>query len=198
MADGWDQGNQGTGQGGYGSGFGEAPAYGAGDFQNFWGGQGYPWGGPYPANLGTGYGPEFGGGWATWSGQVGQNFGPGQTGIPEGSELSDQEIERLINRALDNDPLTQNTDIMVKINQHVVTLTGTVRGKHAKMRAGDIAWRAPGVDDVHNQVQIKGRGQQTQQGAQAGQIEQETRPVQKQQEQKTPASQKKAAGTGAS
>jgi hypothetical protein len=99
-------------------------------------------------------------------------FAPTLTGTPLGTpfkvgeQLSDQEIENLINDTLDLDPLTCKTDIQVQCQDHVVTLTGTVTSRLVKIAAGNDCWVIPGVRDVDNNIQIKSRSQQGQKQAQ--------------------------------
>jgi len=79
-----------------------------------------------------------------------------------GEQLTDSEIESVINDALDLEPVTSNADIQVTCQDHVVTLIGTSVNRIAKIVAGTIAWSVPGVRDVENTIQIKSRSQQGQ------------------------------------
>jgi len=139
------------------------------DLQNRFGG--------YLPPFDTGRGPAFGAGYGTWSGQTGQAFGPGTIAWNPGTELTDQQIENLLYDALDDDPMVPDTaDIGVSVKDHVVTLSGTVRNKNLKRHLDAMAWAAPGVRDVNNTIQVKGRRPQ---GSTSGQTQKETRPAPK-------------------
>ena len=76
----------------------------------------------------------------------------------EGRNLSDSDIQNAVYDALDNDPaIPWNAEITATVKDHVVTLDGTVGNKAMKQAAGYEAWETPGVDDVHNNLQIEGR-----------------------------------------
>jgi len=49
-----------------------------------------------------------------------------------------------------------NKDIRVKVSDHAATLTGTVNSWRQKEEAGHIAWGAPGVWTVDNQLAVEG------------------------------------------
>lgn len=152
--------------GGYGPAWG-GPNYGAGTYGSGYAGSGgygtgwnnyappNPYGSNYPGgnwgNAGGTYGA--GGNWSYWPG-----YGYGQPNYRQGAgPISDQHIEYQVNDALDSDPMTANTDINASVKDHVVTLAGTVRSRRAKMIADHIAWNGPGVDDVHNRIEVQGR-----------------------------------------
>lgn len=50
--------------------------------------------------------------------------------------------------------LPDDAEINVDSEAGVVTLSGTVMSKEIKHAAGDDAWWMPGVDDVHNDLQM--------------------------------------------
>jgi hypothetical protein len=68
------------------------------------------------------------------------------------------------------DPLIPaNVEINVDSDAGVVTLTGTVPTKQVKHAAGDDAWWIPGVDDVHNDIQVQvRRPREEQEGREGG------------------------------
>ncbi|HZU11916.1 MAG TPA: BON domain-containing protein [Chloroflexota bacterium] len=119
---------------------------------------------PYVSGAGNAAAPP--GTWGNAAGSYGTGgssgywpgWGYGQPNFRQPQyHLSDQQIEQQISDALDSHPVTANADIDVAVQDHAVTLTGRVKGRQAKMLAEDIAWNSPGVDDVHNQVQVTGR-----------------------------------------
>lgn len=119
-----------------------------------------------PSNAGTfganmGHSADVFGAGYTFNSYLGSytpgNFG---SGYQMGQNLSDQDIEQALNETLDANPATANATIKVQSQDHVVTLTGTVRGKHVKIIAGDMAWMTSGVRDVNNTIEVKSRNQQ--------------------------------------
>jgi len=81
---------------------------------------------------------------------------------------TDEEISEMIYDAIDEDPLIPyDADINVDTDAGTVTITGTVPSKQIKHAAGDDAWWIPGVDDVHNDLQVAVRrtAREGQQGA---------------------------------
>lgn len=72
--------------------------------------------------------------------------------------LTDDDIRSRVYGALDDDPFVPETaDIRVTVQDRIVTLEGVVRSKNTKRAAGDIAWSAPAVRDVNNNIRIVGR-----------------------------------------
>ena len=68
------------------------------------------------------------------------------------SETKDQ-IEKMdIEKALNRNWATMDKDIMVKVTGHNVKLTGTVHSWYQKDEAARIAWNAPGVWSVDNEL----------------------------------------------
>jgi len=91
------------------------------------------------------------------------------SGQPGGENLSDDQIQQEVNDALDRNSTTSNEDIQATVNNKVVTLSGTVRSRDTKKTAESVAENCPGVKDVQNNIQIKGRNDDS------GQIQKETR-----------------------
>lgn len=78
---------------------------------------------------------------------------------PRGYRRSDRRIEEDVNDHLTWHGELDASDIQVEIQDGVVTLTGTVRDRRAKRLAEDISDSIPGVQDVHNRLQLQsGRG----------------------------------------
>jgi hypothetical protein len=71
---------------------------------------------------------------------------------------SDDEVENLINEAVDSDPLfAGNVEVEVQCEAGVVTLTGNVPHKSVKHAIGELAWSVPGIVDVKNNLELSGR-----------------------------------------
>ncbi|HVC35588.1 MAG TPA: BON domain-containing protein [Chloroflexota bacterium] len=99
-----------------------------------------------PAGLGWGLG-----GVRRWGGTYTPQFL--MTGLP-----TDNEIVEMVYDSIDADPIIPfDAAIDVDSDAGVVALTGTVATKEIKHAAGDDAWWIPGVDDVHNQLQVERR-----------------------------------------
>jgi len=139
-------------------GFGYGTAYGYG----LTGGYGYgAGGGPYGPGIGN-YGQGFGG-YGAWPG----NYGPGYpnypwegyegqfTGIgPRGYRRSDQRIEEDVCDELWADSHMDAHDVSAKVNDGVVTLSGTVPSRDMRRRAEDDANSVIGVSEVCNDLQV--------------------------------------------
>jgi hypothetical protein len=104
--------------------------------------------GSAPSPMGFGWGL---GGLRRWGGTYSPQYLA--TGLP-----TDDEITEMIYDSIDADPLIPyDADINVDTDAGTVTLTGTVPNKQIKHAAGDDAWWIPGVDDVHNDLQVVSR-----------------------------------------
>ncbi|MGQ9675150.1 MAG: BON domain-containing protein [Chloroflexota bacterium] len=121
-------------------GFGPGPGYGFGPMT---------WGGTYPGFYGGMMGPGF--------------YAPGYMG---GGTPSDEQIKEMIYDSIDADPAVPfDSDISVDVTGGIVTLTGTVPSKRIKHAVGDDAWWVPGVWDVNNNIQVTGRRERREGGA---------------------------------
>jgi len=76
---------------------------------------------------------------------------------PWSKQLSDEETEAVISQALEANPLTATSDITVESKDQVVTLHGVTSQRTAKWMAEMIAWSIPGVKDVTNSIELRGR-----------------------------------------
>ncbi len=129
-------GAPGMGFGGPGSGygFGMQPGFGFNPWFTGW---------LSPTAMGWGLG-----GVRRWGGTYTPQFL--MTGLP-----TDDEIVEMVYDSIDADPIIPfDADINVESDAGEVTLTGTVATKEIKHAAGDDAWWIPGVDDVHNELQV--------------------------------------------
>jgi osmotically-inducible protein OsmY len=70
---------------------------------------------------------------------------------------SPEKIKEGIERALGRSALVDASLIQVRVEESRVILTGTVRSPAARAEAEATAWRAPGVTEVVNQLQIEAR-----------------------------------------
>jgi len=78
-------------------------------------------------------------------------------------QRNDDEIEREVYDRLDNEwQIPDNADIHAQVKDGVVTLTGQVRNRNAKIAAWNCVWQVPGVEDVHNNINIQSRRRQNQ------------------------------------
>lgn len=127
-------GTPGMGFGGAGMGFGMGTAAGFAPWNPFW---------MNPVGLGWGLG-----GTRRWGGTYTPQFM--MTGLP-----TDNEIVEMVYDSIDTDPIVPfDAEVNVDSDAGVVTLTGTVATKEIKHAIGDDAWWIPGVDDVHNDLQV--------------------------------------------
>jgi hypothetical protein len=79
---------------------------------------------------------------------------------PKNYRRSDERITEEINEALTRHRDIDATEIEVRCEAGVVTLTGTVDSRHAKRLAEDLAESASGVHDVKNELRVE-RGDAT-------------------------------------
>ena len=70
-------------------------------------------------------------------------------------ETLDQIEKKDIESALKRNWSIDAKDIMVKASDHKVTLTGTVKSWYQKNEASQIAWKAPGVRMVDNELVVE-------------------------------------------
>ena len=150
----------------YGRGyFGGEPYYGRADWES-----GY-YGGRYPEPYYRGYGGRYGGGReGTYGGYGGYGgaYAGGYTGYtgegrrrtfagrgPKGWRRSDERIREDVNEAVARDPEIDATELEVRVENGVVTLTGIVEDRREKRIAEDLAEDVFGVDDVRNELKIR-------------------------------------------
>jgi osmotically-inducible protein OsmY len=111
-------------------------------------------------------------GWVTLDGEVQWNYQKeaakntiknlmGVTGVSNNisikSESHDQLEKKDIERALRRNWSINDKDIDVEVSGHKVTLTGTVNSSYQKDEAAGIAWDAPGVWTVDNELVVEYR-----------------------------------------
>ena len=109
-------------------------------------------------------------GWITVSGELNWNYQKeatedaikyliGVKGVTNNITIrseTDNAIEKTeIERALKRNWSINDKDICVKVSGHNATLTGTVSSWYQKDEAGSIAWGAPGVWTVDNQLVVE-------------------------------------------
>jgi hypothetical protein len=71
---------------------------------------------------------------------------------------SDDEIQDNLYDAIDDNPrIPENADIRIEVHNGIVSITGAVRNRRAKMAVNDIAWNCPGVEDVNNNIIVNSR-----------------------------------------
>ncbi len=85
--------------------------------------------------------------------------------IPAFQRRADDEIEEIMQHALDNDPyVPAEADIKIDVTNGTVTLTGEVRSARVKRSIGEYAWHCPGVRDVNNEIRLIIRRRRTTDG----------------------------------
>jgi osmotically-inducible protein OsmY len=109
-------------------------------------------------------------GWVTLEGELEWNFQSeaaikavrnlmGVTGVSNNIKIksrSEDAIEKAdIERALKRNWSISDEEIRVKVSGHQATLTGTVDSWYQKDEAGRIAWNAPGVWSVENELVVE-------------------------------------------
>jgi len=108
-------------------------------------------------------------GWITLTGDLGWNFQReaaqdaivrlmGVTGVTNNilikSESKEAAEKAAIENALKRNWAFYENDIRVQVSGHRATLTGTVDSMYQKEQAGSIAWNAPGVWSVDNELLV--------------------------------------------
>ena len=108
-------------------------------------------------------------GWVTLTGEVSWNYQKeaakeaietlmGVTNVTNNIKIKSESMESIEKAAVEN-ALKRNwafydNDIRVQVSGHTATLTGTVDSLYQKNEAGSIAWNAPGVWAVDNELVI--------------------------------------------
>lgn len=108
-------------------------------------------------------------GWVTLTGEVSWNYQKegakdaiqslmGVTGVTNNITIKSESMESVeksaIENALKRDWAFYDNDIHVQVSGHRATLTGTVDSLYQKNEAGSIAWNAPGVWSVDNELLV--------------------------------------------
>ena len=104
-----------------------------------------------------------------WGGSRGRDFGvhrqedwltpgPHSGRGPRGYRRSDARIEEDVYERLTHHGMLDATDIEVRVEGGVVTLSGTVESRQAKRIAEDILESISGVTDIANQLRVQGQG----------------------------------------
>jgi osmotically-inducible protein OsmY len=109
-------------------------------------------------------------GWVTLTGELNWNYQKeaakdaikslmGVTGVSNNITIKSDSMESIekadIESALNRSWAFDDNDISVKVSGHRATLTGTVDSLYQKDEAGRIAWNAPGVWSVDNELVIE-------------------------------------------
>lgn len=131
---------------GYGEqqGFGESPGGGMG--QGGWSGQGSEFGG----GTATGRAGRYGSQTRFDRNPQGRYTGRG----PKGYSRSDERIEEEINETLARDPEIDASEIEVKVENGVVTLSGSVEEREQKRDVEDLVENVFGVREVENRLRV--------------------------------------------
>lgn len=70
-------------------------------------------------------------------------------------DMTDKQIQQHIEDGLQQDRAIHEQNIVVSVDNGVVTLTGTLDNIEEKCLSGLIAWWVPGVVDVENQIKVE-------------------------------------------
>lgn len=108
-------------------------------------------------------------GWVTLAGQLNWNYQKdaakdaikslmGVKGVTNNITIKSESMESVEKAAIEN-AFKRNwafyeNDIQVQVSGHTATLTGTVDSMYQKEQAGSIAWKAPGVWSVNNELVV--------------------------------------------
>jgi osmotically-inducible protein OsmY len=83
----------------------------------------------------------------------------GVTGVTNDITIKSQSLDSVekegIENALKRDWAFHDNDIHVSVSGHRATLTGSVESLYQKEEAGSIAWNAPGVWSVENELVVE-------------------------------------------
>jgi len=108
-------------------------------------------------------------GWVTLTGELGWNYQKeaareaieslrGVTGVTNNITIKSESTESIektgIESALKRNWAFRSSNIGVTVSGHTATLTGTVGSLYQKSEAGSIAWNAPGVWKVDNELLV--------------------------------------------
>jgi hypothetical protein len=96
-------------------------------------------------------------GYNSLDGRAQDHEGPHRGKGPVNYTRSDERIREEIHARLTDDPFTDATDIVVKVNSSEVTLAGIVNDKRAKRRAEDISEAVAGVRHVENRLRLRNK-----------------------------------------
>lgn len=88
---------------------------------------------------------------------------------PRGYVRSDEDIEKDVNSRLADNGQLDASDIEVAVDNHEVTLNGSVDSRRSKRLAEDIAETVFGVEDIHNNLRVR-KQEQAQRGTRSGQV----------------------------
>ena len=128
-----------------------------------------PRGGGNPTPQFPGFGPTRGYG-RQMSGYLrgghGQQQAPQGPHAGKGPKRSDSRLQDEVCQRLTQHGRLDASNIDVKVNDSIVTLTGSVDSRQAKRTAEDVADAVPGVRDVQNRLTIQQGGQQGQRQSQ--------------------------------
>lgn len=84
---------------------------------------------------------------------------PGVIGVTNNillkSEVQDRLEKETIEKALQNNWAVDATNVNIRVDHNKVILTGTVDSLYERSQVGKIAWKAPGVTDVENKLEIE-------------------------------------------
>jgi osmotically-inducible protein OsmY/CBS domain-containing protein len=87
---------------------------------------------------------------------------------PRNYQRSDDRVREDVNERLADDPMVDASEIDVTVQNREVTLSGTVRNRHERRRAEDLAESVSGVSHVQNNLRVGQRQAGEETGTEAG------------------------------
>jgi hypothetical protein len=128
-------------------------------------------GGPVPPQrdyggrgfTGSDFGPSYSGSGMGMGAALVEERGPHYGKGPKGYKRSDDRTHEDICEVIAHQGHIDASDVEVKVESGIVTLSGTVAHRHEKRALEHLVERCRGVDDVHNELRLKRDRQQAQQ-----------------------------------
>lgn len=122
-------------------------------------GRGY-WGWESDRAGGVNVGPmggrgQYGEGTDMGMGAPDEDRGPHYGKGPKGYKRSDERTREDVCEAIAHQGHIDASEVEVKVESGIVTLSGTVAHRHEKRRLEELVMRCRGVDDVHNELRLK-------------------------------------------
>jgi|KBSSwiStaDraftv2_1062776.scaffolds.fasta_scaffold08979_3 osmotically-inducible protein OsmY len=99
--------------------------------------------------------------YGSYGSQQGRSRGPHTGRGPKNYQRSEERIKEDVSECLENDGYLDASEIEVKVQNGIVTLSGSVDSREDKRRAEQLAEDCPGVKDVTNQLRVTQSGRES-------------------------------------